>query len=202
MYNNTCISVVSPKSRHGIDTLSEWFELLGSFSNNLLKSIRALQSNFVELGNVVDCRIYDTLRIVYRSLVVESKVDQRLAFFEHVLEQVEEVEMDAAALKVFIQFEPNNVIVNRAVQAYLQLRQANREDPFVAVHDILGLVSSGNIVNRGAVFAALVCFGVGVFAAIHFLIMGLSHVLRPREWCGFLPTCAAEERPARSSTGC
>ncbi len=130
-----------------------------SFTTSLPPSLESLSYHFSTINRDTDSALFRTLRIVYQAFVSECTPDQRLVFLTHTIERVESVVQDPAALKVFIQFEPDQQIVCLAVWAYLQHRKARFDNPFVAAGEIAGIFVDGDPVNRGAVFAALVCFG-------------------------------------------
>ncbi len=101
-----------------------------------------------------------TIKILYDVFSSEVEYEQRTAIFQYVIQMIQESTTDPSVIQVFIRFETNPFLVRDAVTSYLQLKFAPWEDPFTATQDIISLLTSpGVVVNRGAAYAGLVCFG-------------------------------------------
>ena len=134
-------------------------ELRGVFPSRIPSSARCLEYNLNILKQDSSPLLFDTLNIVYRDFSQEVEVNLRKTFLEFVIQQIKTVNHDPIVLLVLVHFDPHPDVVRLAVWAYLKHRKSTLDDPFVATQDILSIMVNRNVVNRGAAFAGLVCFG-------------------------------------------
>jgi hypothetical protein len=100
-----------------------------------------------------------TIKLIYSVFIDECETHQRKAFLGHIVDKIESAQCNPVALLVFIRYDPHPEIIHLAVSGYLQHRRSSIDDPFVAARDTLSILNNGDVANRGALLAALVCFG-------------------------------------------
>jgi hypothetical protein len=99
------------------------------------------------------------IKNVYQKFVEEVEPGSRKWFLEAVVQDVRNAVKGSAALLPFIYYDPDAEIVRPAVFAYLKLRQSSLENPLIAIEDILSFLTHRDLMNKGAVYAGLICFG-------------------------------------------
>ncbi len=129
------------------------------FEENIPGVASCLEYNLHLLSHDASALLFDTLKFVYDVFRQEVDVKNRKVFLESVFQKIRTVELDPAALLIFIHDESDPDIVRIAVWAYLKHRRGSVGDPFIATQHILSILSKGNAVNCGAILAGLVCFG-------------------------------------------
>lgn len=138
----------------------EIFELEDVIPGEVPRSVRSLFFNLKRLEEPeFGAEIEDTLGIVYQAFMSEVDDKERQRIFLFVVQKIECGELPSAAMLPFITYETNHHLVKKAVEAYLQTRRGTLDDPVLAVREILDLMVSDLLANRGAAFAGLVCFG-------------------------------------------
>ncbi len=139
--------------------MNECIEVTEVYQNEIPDSARCLEYNLNLLNQNSSAQSFDTIRFVYEVYAEEFDVSVRKTLLESTIENVRTIKQDPATLLVFIHYEPDPEIVQLAVSAYLVHRRCSLDNPFLATQDILSFLTNRNVVNRGAVFAGLICFG-------------------------------------------
>ncbi len=129
--------------------------------SSLIYNLRQLSSSLDQNLDTTTAQAFliDTIGIVYQAVVLELDEAARRTVFQFIVQRVAAAEDDAAALLVFVRFEPSHHLACQATWAYLKSRQASFDNPMAATRDLTKLLTEGEVLNRGAVFAGLVCFG-------------------------------------------
>jgi len=142
-----------------IDPVGDQIDLLELFDNDIPNSVNSLLYNLHRLDDDLDSALYGTIGVVYKAFVEDVGDEQREKVFRSVLEEIEVSELDPTTILAFIRFEPNHPLVCSAVWSYLKNRVVSFKNPFVATQHIVSVLTEHDVVNRGAVYAGLVCFG-------------------------------------------
>lgn len=130
--------------------------------------VRALKGN---MEDVALCEIIrygrpygpslEPLFKLYREVVLGFPVQRRFHLFGHIRRVVEEDRewVSQRALLPFIVVEPLRDIVATAVIDYVSVGPLNNDDPMTRPKEIVDLIGSGGVENRGAVFGGLLHLG-------------------------------------------
>ena len=142
-----------------IDPIVDLLDLSNLFDNNVPNSVNSLLYNLHRLDDDLDSTLYETIEIVYQAFREDVDDEQRKLVFRIVREEVETAQLIPASILAFIRFESNHQLLCSAVWSYLKNRGVSSKNPFMATHDIVSVLTGHDVVNRGAVYASLICFG-------------------------------------------
>ena len=129
------------------------------FSGQIPSTIGPLFFTLGQLSDTENTHLEESVRIIYEAYKREVPDSLRRSVFLYLVQEVESGTLDSAAILAVVRFESNHFLVNRAVAAFLRLKPASFETPFAAISIVLDLIQNNAVVNRGAAFAGLICFG-------------------------------------------
>ena len=124
-----------------------------------INSARCLEYNLGLLDQDSNPLLFDTIKLVYDVFCIEVDVSDRKDFLESIIQQINNTKCDPAALLIFMHSEPDPEMVMLSVWSYLKRRRSSVSDSLIAGQDIMSILEKLNVVNRGAAFAGLICFG-------------------------------------------
>jgi hypothetical protein len=133
------------------------------------KRFDALKANFDDVvlceilryGIFNDAKMIEPLAQLYEKTVVPNYADEkRWELYLHIKGMLEHVDfVSVNALLPFIAEEPSRRIVSTAVIDYVSLGPLINNDPMSRPKDIIGMIKSGQMKNRGAAFGGLLHLG-------------------------------------------
>lgn len=128
------------------------------FGHKIPVSVRSIVFNLGKLADGIDDPLFETIEILYSAVVRDLNNRQRKLFFSYIVQEVESQRLSSTALLAFARYESDQHIVCQAVWSYLLNRQAPLEVPMLATSELLDIFKA-DPVNRGALYAGLICFG-------------------------------------------
>jgi hypothetical protein len=133
------------------------------------KRFDALKANFDDIilceilryGIFNDAKMIGPLAQLYEKTVVPNYAEEkRWELYRQIIGMVENVDsVSVNALLPFIAEEPSQRIVSTAVIDYVSLGPLTDNDPMSRPKDIIGMIKSGQMKNRGAAFGGLLHLG-------------------------------------------
>lgn len=152
------------------------------FGDNLPDVVGVYSFNLSRLNSKSAPQLLDTLRVLYQVLTNEVNAQVRESFLKGVIHEIKSSQLDAACLLPVVMSEPEPEIVDLAVVNYLELCKVTENNQFMALENLAVLLASEKTINRGAVHAAIACFGDRRVCGV---LKGLQDELTDVELSGF-----------------